>query len=244
MNCIRRFLNVLVVILSSQNLCAISNTNDVLCAFNDIRKSLVIIETDGGCGSGFIVVQDGKKYLMTNYHVIANTKNIKFSLLDGKQIKLETVELSDNLDLARFALKEKEVVYQALKMSADLPSIGETIHVYGNSDGKGVVTEIPGQITGVGPEIIEVDATFVRGNSGSPIINQNGEVVGVATFVTRNNRDWVARDTRFENVRRFGYRPLTNDKWVLTSISNVYKQTALIENAWSYLSNVYWVTLC
>lgn len=234
----------LVLILCSQNLGAKSNTNDVTGVFDKIRKSLVIIETDSGCASGFITEQDGKKYLMTNYHVLSTTKNIEFHLIDGKQIYPESLELSETLDLARFALNDKDITFQTLTLSPELPSIGDAVSVYGNSDGKGAVTELYGKITGVGPDIIEVDATFVRGNSGSPIINSQGKVVGVATFVTRNIKDWVVRDTRFENVRRFGCRPLANKKWVLTSLSNVYKQTTLIENAWSYLSNVYGVTLC
>jgi len=233
-----------VSILSNQNLGAASKTNEVTGGFNEIRESLVIIETDSGCASGFITEQDGKKYLMTNYHVLANTKNIQFYLVDGKQIYPESVELSDTLDLARFALNETNITFKALTMSSVHPSIGDDVSVYGNSDGKGVVTELHGKITGMGPETIEVDATFVRGNSGSPIINDQGKVVGVATFVTRNSRDWVARDTRFENVRRFGCRPFANKKWVATSLSNVHKQTGLIENVWSYFNNVYGVTLC
>jgi hypothetical protein len=87
--------------------------------------------------------------------------------------------------------------------------------VYGNSLGSGVATELKGRILGVGPEKIEVDAEFVRGNSGSPILDAQGQVIGVATYVTRTapGTDWVADNTRFTLTRRFGLR-LDKTTWV------------------------------
>ena len=95
-----------------------------------------------------------------------------------------------------------------------MPDIGEAVTILGNSDGRGVVTEIRGHILGVGPQQIEVDAPFVAGNSGSPVLNRVGRVVGVASYLRncRDNADWSKRNTRYNGVRRFALR-LSGIRW-------------------------------
>jgi hypothetical protein len=77
----------------------------------------------------------------------------------------------------------------------------------GNSLGSDVVTEIPGKVTGVGPDLIEVDAKFVHGNSGSPIVHvKTGKVLAIATFVVARKLSSLDRDSNFDEIRRFGFR--------------------------------------
>lgn len=101
-----------------------------------------------------------------------------------------------------------------LEVEPELPTVREAVTVMGNSDGAGVATQISGQVLGVGPELVEVDAKFVQGNSGSPILNGAGRVIGVASFATRDEdvNNWVKNGTRFNTVRRFGYR-LNHVQW-------------------------------
>ena len=102
----------------------------------------------------------------------------------------------------------------AFTLERNLPDIGETITILGNSDGRGVVTEIRGHILGVGPQQIEVDAPFVVGNSGSPVLNRAGRVVGVASYLRnfRDNADWSKKNTRYNGIRRFALR-LSGIRW-------------------------------
>ena len=97
----------------------------------------------------------------------------------------------------------------------NVPDIGESIAILGNSDGRGVVTEIRGHILGVGPQQIEVDAPFVIGNSGSPVLNRAGRVVGVASYLRncRDNSDWSKKNTRYNGIRRFAIR-LSGIRWI------------------------------
>jgi len=80
--------------------------------------------------------------------------------------------------------------------------------VLGNSQGSDVVTVIPGKVTGMGPALVEVDAPFVQGNSGSPIIHvKTGKLIGIATFAVVRKVDSLSKDSQFASgVRRFGYR--------------------------------------
>jgi hypothetical protein len=99
----------------------------------------------------------------------------------------------------------------------------ESVKIYGNSDGKGVITEIKGEIIGIGPKELEVSSEFVQGNSGSALLNDLGEVVGVATYAIKdfNPDDWVKADTRFSRARRFALR-LNDLKWKKKSLKTVY----------------------
>jgi hypothetical protein len=95
--------------------------------------------------------------------------------------------------------------------------IGAEIVVAGNSEGEGVVREIPGKLVGLGPDRIEVDAEFVPGNSGSPILlKSTGQVIGVATYmkIPRSLRGSTKSVTSLNEVRRFGYRMDTIANWI------------------------------
>jgi hypothetical protein len=86
-------------------------------------------------------------------------------------------------------------------------AVGDDVLVLGNSQGSGVVTEIPGKVVGIGPDLVEVDAKFVEGNSGSPIVHlKSGKVIAIATFLTLHNTSVIDKDSPFDGIRRFGYR--------------------------------------
>lgn len=176
-------------------------------SFGYVKGKLAIVAFSKGQGSGFIIQQSEKKYLVTNEHVIrsGNGEDPRVMMLNGNVLKLGNCEISRDRDLMRF---EIETDAKALSLADRIPEIGDNVTIYGNSDGGGVSTEIQGKVLGVGGDRIEVSSSFVNGNSGSPVIDSHGMVVGVATYLTNytNANDWVKKDTRFNGVRRYATR--------------------------------------
>lgn len=174
--------------------------------FAQVKSKVIIVQGDDSSGSGFVVeMEEGKKFFVTNKHVVEGQKRVAAFLLNGKELQLGAFEVAKNRDLVRFAVAEN---VEALAINKEEPNIGEEIFIFGNSDGTGVATDLTGEIIGVGPENIEVSAKFVHGNSGSAVLNKNGEVVGVATFAVliADPKDWTKRGSRFDDVRRFAVR--------------------------------------
>jgi len=104
--------------------------------------------------------------------------------------------------------------------------------VLGNAEGAGVINTINGRIVGLGPNLVEVDAPFQPGNSGSPIIHlKTGKVIGVATYLTIRKYDASTREAvREPVVRRFGYRLDSVKKWEPVNWQSFYAQAAEMEN--------------
>ncbi len=179
-------------------------------SFNDVAQNLVIIECDSSIGrfvgSGFIAKDNGKTYIYTNQHVILGADKINLKTVTGEEIKPLGVELSKERDIARIVIDERD---DALVISKKL-AIGIPLAVFGNSEGGGVATELYGKVNGVGSDLVEVSAEFVAGNSGSPVLNLDKEVIGIASFVqfsAPSEEDDDKEKARFENkTRRFCYR--------------------------------------
>jgi len=206
--------------------------------------ALVSIKTDLGCGTGFIVEHDGKKYILTNQHVLEALKYISVRLYDGTVIRPIRVELNKSIDLARFDITGSPL--PALSMETYAPNLKDSISVVGDSGGEGVFTELRGNILGVGPDKLEVSADFISGNSGSPILSANRKVLGVATYVQSRTAapDFVLTGTRFEKARRFGMRYDPNTQWNRISVSELLRQQSVLNEVENYLINVLSVMFC
>lgn len=193
-----------------------------------VQESLVIVSAGEATGSGFIVEMEGKQYVVTNCHVISGARDVSLKMLNGRILKTVTLELADKSDLARISFSSDEPV-KALTIVPTAPVMYEPISVMGNSDGAGVVTELSGKVLAVGPDNVEVDSPFVRGNSGSPVLNQEGQVMAVASFVSRvkPDQDWVKKGTRFEEARRFAIRLNIAHQWKPVEWEDFYRQTIM-----------------
>jgi S1-C subfamily serine protease len=220
----KRFLRGLVMVL------ILLNHRPAFGLGTDAMQAMVIVEGDEGRGSAFLVRMEGMVYLVTNSHVICGNKNVKFKTLDNRELSTGPLQIADSADLVRAEVKDVkagEALGYIAKVERNL-KIGDQISVTGNAEGGGVVREILGRVKGIGPDRIEVDAPFVPGNSGSPILLQStGQVVGVATYYTAppkiraHPKDKDAKSdpsvSSLNEVRRFGYRLDSVAKWVAPS---------------------------
>ena len=107
-------------------------------------------------------------------------------------------------------------------------TIDDEIVVLGNSEGAGVINTIKGRVVGVGPQLVEVDAPFQPGNSGSPIIHlKTGKVIGVATYLTIKKYDAATKEVlKAPVIRRFGYRLDSVKTWQPVNWQAFYAQAA------------------
>lgn len=179
--------------------------------FSAAKMKLAVIVAGSKAGSGFLLRDGNRTWLVTNGHVVRNQPTVQATMLDGTTLVLGTCEYAVGRDLARFPVEDGR---SALELRRGLPDVGERVTVLGNTDGRGVITEITGRVVGVGPTELEIDAAFTAGNSGSPVIDHSGQVIAVASYLRdcRNDKDWSKKNTRFNGIRRFALR-LNGIRW-------------------------------
>ena len=133
-------------------------------------------------GTGFVVSSDGK--IVTNYHVIEGAYSAEISI-DGKKYTIVSVLAYDaNIDLA--VLKVNATGLTAATICKNQVNVGTTVYAIGSSRGmtntysQGIVTYANRVVDGVSH--IQHDASITHGNSGGPLINVYGEVIGINTW--------------------------------------------------------------
>ncbi|MDD5225480.1 MAG: Do family serine endopeptidase [bacterium] len=134
-------------------------------------------------GSGFIISEDG--YIMTNNHVIEGADEIKVILDNDKRYDAKLIGRDPKTDIALIKIEEKGLTFAPLGNSGAL-QVGDWVMAIGNPFGlshtvtAGIVSAI-GRIIGSGPydNFIQTDASINFGNSGGPLINMKGEVIGI-----------------------------------------------------------------
>jgi len=195
-----------------------------------ILQSVILIEAKDRAGTGFIVSNKNKKAILTNAHVLEGLTEPVFKTSSGEKLVVTKCEFAKTEDIARI---EVETEIPALALGRDEPAMDEYVTIYGNSQGAGVLTKIPGRINGIGPNVIELQADFVAGNSGSPVVNSKGNVIGIATYATYSppGSSWVEMGTRFSSVRRFAIRADKDFEWESVDLKKVIRQRGLLEDA-------------
>lgn len=148
----------------------------------DIYNSVFVVYSDNFLGSGFTI---GENCIITNAHVINNRKNIEIAAYTGEKYNADIVVIDYDLDIA--VLQVKDVEFPYIKIADyNNTEIGEDVYAIGAPNSmaytltKGVLSAKERKIGAY--SYIQIDAAINSGNSGGPLLNDNGEVIGVNTL--------------------------------------------------------------
>ena len=170
------------------------------------RGSLVFVTGDGA-GSGFIADMGGRTFFLTNTHVAAGVRGATMKTLQGDAVKPGPASLAVGHDIFAMQITATGTPFEVMRDVENNVRVGDSVVVLGNAEGGNVINPLVGSIVGFGPNLIELDAPFQPGNSGSPIVHLNSrKVIGVATYLTIRKYDPATKEPIKPVVRRFGYR--------------------------------------
>ena len=145
-----------------------------------------------GFGSGFVVREDG--YIATSNHVVAKVNKVRVVLRDGRLVDATIVGRDPSRDFALLKISEK-IELKPLKLGdSDKLKVGQIVLAIGNPLGlEGPPTVTMGVISALNrtvkspsvvlENVIQTDAAINPGNSGGPLVNLNGEVIGINTAI-------------------------------------------------------------
>lgn len=145
-----------------------------------------------GSGSGFIIDQEG--HIVTNYHVVAEAREIRVTLADRRSYEAEVAGADRFTDLAVLQIRPGDRALPTLPLGdSSRLQVGQKVLAIGNPFGfqgtltTGVISALERTIRteggGVLDEAIQTDAAINRGNSGGPLLDSQGRVIGVNTLI-------------------------------------------------------------
>ena len=177
------------------------NEKGITKGINKVYDAVVYIENYNGnkvsaSGTGFIYKkQDGKAYILTNNHVVSGSTSLKITLADGKKVSAKFLGGDEYLDLACLSIDDKYVTKIASFGSSSSLTLGSTLFTVGSPVGdeyRGTVTRgilsgkdrfvsvaVNGTNSDYVMKVIQTDAAMNPGNSGGPLCNAAGEVIGI-----------------------------------------------------------------
>ena len=173
--------------------------NSLKEAINKVYDSVVLVETykNGvlyGTGTGFVYkTDDNNGYLITNHHVVESGNEYKVVLINGEEVDAKLLGSDEYSDVAVLSISKDSVLQVATLGESANSEIGDTVFAVGSPLGKeymGTVTKgilsgtnrtvtVSSSTSSTMLEVLQTDAAINPGNSGGPLVNINGEVIGV-----------------------------------------------------------------
>ncbi len=142
-------------------------------------------------GSGFVISEDG--YIVTNNHVIESADEIIIEFYEGGELEAKVIGTDPKTDIALLKVEAKTPLAYVSFGDSDTARVGDWVMAMGNPLGQGfsvsagIVSARNRALSGTYDDYIQTDAAINRGNSGGPLFNMNGEVVGVNTAILSPN---------------------------------------------------------
>ena len=151
-------------------------------SLNQARQSVVTIKAaTGGHGSSFFISENG--YILTNHHVVSSSKKVIVSFPNGLELEGDVIRVAEKRDVALIKVPLSRSV--PLKLRLDEPDIGTSVYAIGSpldTDLSGTVSQ--GIISAFrmmdDQEYIQSDALINGGNSGGPMVDENGNTVAIS----------------------------------------------------------------
>lgn len=176
--------------------------------YEEILPSVVSItaaysKDSASLGTGFIVTQDG--YVVTNYHVIEDSVSVTLTTFDGTEYDAIIVGSDEKTDISVLKINSNKKFVPCEIGNSDKLVVGDSVFAIGNMGGHFSNTFTGGYISGLNRTLrltddsiemnyIQTDATINSGNSGGPLLNAYGQVVGI------NNFKFVGVYSEYENM--------------------------------------------
>ena len=138
-------------------------------------------------GSGFVISEDG--FIVTNNHVIQGADEVLIEFFEGFELEAEIVGTDPNTDLALLKVESDRPLAFVPWGDSEAARVGDWVMAMGNPLGQGfsvsagIVSARGRALSGSYDDYIQTDAAINRGNSGGPLFNMNGEVIGVNTAI-------------------------------------------------------------
>ncbi|MCD4718448.1 MAG: Do family serine endopeptidase [Desulfobacula sp.] len=201
-------------------------------------------------GSGFIISKDG--YIVTNNHVIKDADQIKVILHNKKEYDATIIGTDPMTDLALIKIKTKDLIPLKFGSSSET-EVGSWVVAIGSPFGleqtvtAGIVSA-KGRILGSGPydDFIQTDASINPGNSGGPLLNLDGEVIGINTAIIRSGQGIgfaIPSDLATGIIDQLTEQKTVSRGWMGVAIQNVTEQLAeyygIKETKGVYVAKVY-----
>jgi serine protease Do len=142
-------------------------------------------------GSGFVISEDG--YVVTNNHVIDGADEITVEFFSGQELKAEVIGTDPNTDIALLKVEATSPLPFVSFGDSNAARVGDWVIAMGNPLGQGfsvsagIVSARNRALSGTYDDYIQTDAAINRGNSGGPLFNMDGAVIGVNTAILSPN---------------------------------------------------------
>ncbi len=177
----------------------VGDTGEAIEGVETAKHSVVVIEIKKagatGTGTGIVMTRDG--YIATNHHVIENATEVKVTFYDGRSMMAEVIGSSPMDDLAVIKVTATDLIPATFAYSSEC-YVGQTVYAIGTPGGaefawtttRGIISYKDREVKIHDDEgnlekklrLIQTDANVNPGNSGGPLINERGEVVGVVSM--------------------------------------------------------------
>lgn len=142
-------------------------------------------------GSGFVISEDG--FIVTNNHVIEKADQITIEFFSGKELEATVIGTDPKTDIALLKVESDQPLPFVPFGDSDLARVGDWVMAVGNPLGQGfsvsagIVSARNRALSGTYDDFIQTDAAINRGNSGGPLFNTDGQVIGVNTAILSPN---------------------------------------------------------
>jgi len=151
----------------------------------EVAPSVVTLFTPGGLGTGFVVKsEDGVSWIATNFHVVSGRPGLERQILveqNGSKWDAELEQWSEETDLAIVRIQATLPALELAHGAGSEPHVGDSVLAYGSPEGlQGTATV--GIISALRPGWVQTDAEVTHGNSGGPLVDRAGRVVGITSL--------------------------------------------------------------